>query len=487
MLTGKNALPVFIKDPPKRTVPSMKKELTLVVLKEQSEKSAFEKAVKKQQEILRKYSRHEVEPNFPEIKETFKLFEDEKSKLIGKTLLKSAGFTDSNLRRHLNFGKDSLKRAVKKVSEAKSTLQGMWKSAFDMVRTRYPGRPDNYLLPKAKLVLKKLGANNLLSRERSELAHRPRKDIDPNILETIVEVSATSSDSGNLTHAKRHYDVKYVASVRESVDSNKKLSARRLRDHYNAIAKKFGMPTASVSTLKRRCIAPHAGHKNSRNYTNEAKIKFGKVPDTGTNIPSINIQYCRAFVKMEQRKPFRFDERFPHLRDYSTINSTDAKAPVILGSKNSFNAGRTWLSYINEDDCWSPLEEETEDLPEARKRGKEGDNKLVKLQALPCHDYHSARDVLVPNTNLFIEKSFSVDVESGRESVCWTGTKLAVIVSPKFEYSNGAVTHVNERYQLRRHGDKEVKMKMTFPHTDVPSVSLRYLLEAIRSWLQLVT
>ena len=82
------------------------------------------------------------------------------------------------------------------------------------------------------------------------LAHRPRKDIYPNILEAIVEVSATSSDSGNPAHAKRHYDVKYVASVRKSVDNNKKLSAGRLHDHCNAISQKFGMPTASVSTLK---------------------------------------------------------------------------------------------------------------------------------------------------------------------------------------------------------------------------------------------
>lgn len=134
----------------------------------------------------------------------------------------------------------------------------MWKSAFDMVRSRYPGRPDKCLLPKAKLVLKKkLGATSLLSRERSELAHRPRKDIDPNILETIVEVSATSSDSGKLTHAKRHYDVKYIASVKESVESNKKLSAGRLRERYNSIARQIGMPTASISTLKRRCLAPH--------------------------------------------------------------------------------------------------------------------------------------------------------------------------------------------------------------------------------------
>lgn len=188
---------------------------------------------------------------------------------------------------------------------------------------------------------------------------------------------------------------------------------------------------------------------------------------------------------MEQRKPFRFDERFPHLREYSTINSTDAKAPIILGSKNSFNTGRTWISYINEDDRWRPLEEKNDDSIDikGRKRQSEDDEKLVKLQALPCHDYHSTRDVIVPNTNLFIEKSFHVDEKNGRESVCWTGTKLSVIVSPKFEYSNGALTHVNERYQLRRYGDKEVKMKMTLPHTDVPSVSLQYLLDALHSWL----
>jgi len=264
-LTGKNALPAYIKDPPKGTAPSMKRDLTIVILKECSEICAFEKATKKQQETELKYSRHEVQPNFPEMKETFKLFEDEKSKLIGKSLLKSAGFADSHLRRHLNFSKDSLGRAVKKVSEAKSALQGMWKTAFDMVRCRYPERPDKCLFRKAKLVLKKkLGATKLLSRERSQLAHRPRKDIDPNILETIVEVSATSSDSGNLTHAKRHYDVKYIASVRESVDSNKKLSAGRLREQYNAIAQQFGLPTASVSTLKRRCIAPHSGHKKQQ-------------------------------------------------------------------------------------------------------------------------------------------------------------------------------------------------------------------------------
>lgn len=152
---------------------------------------------------------------------------------------------------------------------------------------------------------------------------------------------------------------KHIAPVRGSVDSNKKPSAGRLHEHYNAIAQQFGIPTASVSILK-RCITPHSGHKNSQNYNCETMIKFGKVPNTGANIPSIYVQYCSAFVIMKQQKQFCFDKRFP--QDYSTINSTDAKAPVILGSKNSFNMGHTWLSYINEDDCWSPLEEKTEDL-----------------------------------------------------------------------------------------------------------------------------
>ena len=423
-LTGKNALPIYMKDPPKGTVPSMKREITLVVLKEDSEKCTFDRAVKRQLVISQKYSQHIMEPNFPDMKETYKIFEDEKSKLIGKSLLKSAGFTNSHLRKNLKFSKQSLERAERKVSSAKSVLPGMWKKAFDMVRSRYSGWTESSLLPKAKLLMKKFGSSSLLSREKSALAHRPRKDIDPSILETIVEVSARSSDSGNLTHAKRHYDVKYLASVTESVETNTKISAGRLREHYNLIAREIGMPTASVSTLKRKCLAPHLGHKNSMHYSNEAKIKFGKVPDTGSSIPPINIQYCRAFVKMEQRKPFRFDERLPHLRGYSTIiNSTDAKAPIILGSKNSFNTGRTWLSYVNEDDRWSPLEEKEADATNEGKRKIAKDNELVKLQALPCHDYHSPRDVIVPNTNLFIEKSFKVDKKSERESVSWSGTK----------------------------------------------------------------
>ena len=284
LLTGKNAIPVYIKDPPTGTSSSLKKELTLVILKHDSEESTFAKAVRWQKEIVKKYSRHTLKPDFPEMKDTFQLFPDEKFKLLGKSILKSAGFSDSELRKHLNFSKSTIARADRKVANAKSVLPDMWKTAFRMVRSRYPGRSDKHLLPKAKRVMNKLGAGYLLSREKSQFARRPRIDIDAKILETIVEISATSSDSGLLTHAKRHYEVKYLALVKESVETNQKLSATRLREQYNLIARETGMPTASISTLKRECLAPHSGHKNTQHYSNEAKIKFGKVPDTGTSI-----------------------------------------------------------------------------------------------------------------------------------------------------------------------------------------------------------
>ena len=230
-------------------------------------------------------------------------------------------------------------------------------------------------------------------------AHRPRIDIDARILETIVEISATSSDSGLLTHAKRHYDVKFLALVKESVETNQKLSSECLREQYNLIARETEMPTASMSMVKRRCLAPHSGHKNSQHYSNEAKIKFEKVTNTDTSIPSINLQYCRAFAKMEQRKPFCFDEQFPHLREYTT------RLQLFLGQKNSFDVGRTWLSWVNEDDQWNPLLEKDESDVKGCKRQRAVERKVAPLQALPCHDYHSSRDVIVPNANLFIEKS----------------------------------------------------------------------------------
>lgn len=218
----------------------------------------------------------------------------------------------------------------------------------------------------------------------------------------------------------------------------------------------------------------------------EAKIKFGKVPDTGKNIPSINVQHCRAFVKMEQQKPFRFDEQFPHLWDYSTINSMDAKAPVILRSKNSFNAGRTWLSYINEDDCWSPLEEDTEDLNEAWKKGER---------------WRQTRQTsgFAVSWLSFCKRCLSTEHQPIYWKIlqrwCWEWAwvslldrgKTSCYSFPKIWILKWCPNTWEWTLPTERHGDKEVKIKITFPHTDVPSVSLRYLLKAIHSWLQLVT
>lgn len=120
----------------------------------------------------------------------------------------------------------------------------------------------------------------------------------------------------------------------------------------------------------------------------------------------------------------------------------DKKAPVILTQQTPFNPGHNfiWLSYIIDDDSWSPVKEETEQLLVERKRKKESNNKLVKRQALICHDSHSAIDVILLSINLFPGKFFSVDTESGHELVCWTGTKLA----------NGALIHQSEHCQCTR-------------------------------------
>jgi len=42
----------------------------------------LERALQKQNEVTRKYSPHTLDPNFSEMKETFKVFEDEKSKTV---------------------------------------------------------------------------------------------------------------------------------------------------------------------------------------------------------------------------------------------------------------------------------------------------------------------------------------------------------------------------------------------------------------------
>ena len=43
-----------------------------------AEESTFTKAVRRQKEIVEKYSHHTLKPDFPEMKDTFQLFPDEK-------------------------------------------------------------------------------------------------------------------------------------------------------------------------------------------------------------------------------------------------------------------------------------------------------------------------------------------------------------------------------------------------------------------------
>lgn len=147
------------------------------------------------------------------MKEIYKLFEDEKSKFIGKFFLKSVGFTDFYFRKNLKFSRYFLERAERKVLFVKVVFFGMWKKVFDMVRFRYFGRTDSFLFLKVKLLMKKFGLSCLLSRDKLELVYRSRKDIDLSILEIIVEVLVISLDFGNLIYVKRYYDVKYFVLI----------------------------------------------------------------------------------------------------------------------------------------------------------------------------------------------------------------------------------------------------------------------------------
>lgn len=83
-----------------------------------------------------------------------------------------------------------------------------------------------------------------------------------------------------------------------------------------------------------------------------------------------------------------------------------------------------WLSYIIDDDSWSFVKEEIEQLFVERKRKKESNNKFVKRQVLICYDFYFVIDVILLSINLFFGKFFSVDIESGYELVCWIGIKL---------------------------------------------------------------
>lgn len=86
------------------------------------------------------------------------------------------------------------------------------------------------------------------------------------------------------------------------------------------------------------------------------------------------------------------------------------------------------------------------------------------LQALPSADYHDVKAVVVPSTNLLLNKVVAVDA-LGEKSTSWRGSKLSVVLFPKSEYSTSAINHVNERWQLRMHGDYETKKHLSLSNT----------------------
>ena len=60
-----------------------------------------------------------------------------------------------------------------------------------------------------------MGGYDLLKRKRSEVVHRPRKDVKSKVREEIVERSSMESDSGVLTHQRQHYSVYYTSSIND--------------------------------------------------------------------------------------------------------------------------------------------------------------------------------------------------------------------------------------------------------------------------------
>lgn len=80
-------------------------------------------------------------------------------------------------------------------------------------------------LRKARITSRKT-ALSALGRGQSDLAHRPRKNVDPGLIESIVQMASLESDSGVLAHEKRHYDVMYASSVETGLQKKQKTNFR---------------------------------------------------------------------------------------------------------------------------------------------------------------------------------------------------------------------------------------------------------------------
>lgn len=457
LLLGKHVLPICVLNPPKKTPPSLRRNLTVVALNTfQSHEETHKKAIAFQSRLCRQYKistkeDFSLKPDVEKMKETIGLIGCEKTKKIVKNLLMDSGFSEAYLHRKLNFRYSALRNAKVQVSNAKGIFKDVWRDA----------RKLTMRLRKARIASRKT-AFSALGRAHSDVAHRPRKNVDPNLIEGIVQMASLESDSGVMAHEKRHYDVMYASSVDVGAERNRKLTLQDVTDRYNEKHAKLddNHEDVSAKTLSRRCLPPHKSHNAGKDHTGEAAIKFGKVPCKGSGPPPLNMQYARAFAKLSQFVPFRFSSNYSWFRRYSTIISSDLKYPVFLGTKNSFNKDNVWMLY-NRDEC----------------AGEE------VIQALPSHDYHDIRAVVVPSTNLLLNKVVSVD-DLGEKLVSWKGSKLSVVLYPKSEYSTSAINHVNERWQLRLHGDEETKAHLSLPNTSIISISLAYLLKELIQYLE---
>ncbi|KAJ7394327.1 hypothetical protein OS493_000131 [Desmophyllum pertusum] len=129
LLLGKHVLPICVLNPPKKTPPSLRRNLTVVALNTfQSHEETHKKAIAFQSRLCRQYKistkeDFSLKPDVEKMKETIGLIGCEKTKKIVKNLLMDSGFSEAYLHRKLNFRYSALRNAKVQVSNAKESLK----------------------------------------------------------------------------------------------------------------------------------------------------------------------------------------------------------------------------------------------------------------------------------------------------------------------------------------------------------------------------
>ena len=153
----------------------------------------------------------EVKPEWDALKETLELCETEEMKSIAKSMMINSGLKPQQLKMKLNLNIDSTRKSITNVQQASEQLSKLWKDAFTVLVPK--GESSSILNEIAKRIVRQKGGFRI-RRETSKIAHRPRKEVHANVLKMIVERASTVTDSGILTHQRRHHHVLNPSTVR---------------------------------------------------------------------------------------------------------------------------------------------------------------------------------------------------------------------------------------------------------------------------------